>query len=292
MHFISESWQNLFNGQTEKEFLEYANTRINKDILLLEKRIDLDTYTNENAKFLLNSLLAHISTSKDKTITGFKPRDGLMLPSVVLKRRIDGKNSGGEYDSTNDIIFLYLLSDDNTVDQETINLLTSPNYINYISHELKHCYRDRMNKGAGRSLKIQHHNNLDTNYVNDPEEFESLKGEIELQAWKDVYTQIKIMSLVKGGIITKSDLCNVIHDVLNTYRETKNFRLGEILNKMTQQNLRKTYKDTYEYCIKEFMKVKLNIETNGENNKLLNKINDRVNLNHWEKNHPNFKWSD
>lgn len=262
-----------------------------ENISLEERKVDLDKYYVDTAKDLCNELKLAIidyeeSGKSNKLIklnTGwaFIPEDSSFLPNFYLdKRNVD---TYGKWLPKLNAIVLYILDDTYNIDDITKQYISNI-LENVLIHELAHYYNDSAKKGTGRSLRIQNYNSNNQAYYNDKEEMDAITKELE----NTIYTDLKQTLDFAKQTLTIDDQCNFINDALRSelyyYKNNKNSEFNKFLTNLTQENLKKVYKDIYNYCINEYLKS-FNPYQNNLGKKLKSKLYNSDAMNAWFKQH-------
>lgn len=232
-----------------------------ENISLEEKKSDLDRYYLNMANTLCNDLKMTIVDYENKgksdklliTHNGWRfiPENQNELPNIYLVKRKSGTLA--EWINKFNCIVLYILNDNNQIDNLTKQYI-SISLSNTLAYELTHYFTDTRASAAGRSIPKAANSNDLTKYYNDKSEIEAFTKSLENYAFNDVKNSIPILH---SGI-TIEDQVDLLGTILNTSlydcKSNKNNEFYEFLNHLTEPNLKKVYKDVYQYAIDEYIK--------------------------------------
>lgn len=242
--------------------IEQAFSILLEDVTLEEKKADLDRYYLNISNNLCNELkiaiIEYENTNKSNnfiiTKNGWKfiPNNQKELPEIYLAKR---KNNDelAEWIRKLNCIVLFILDDNNQIDNITKQCI-STKLENALAHELTHYFTDSRALSSGRSVSIPTDPNNQKKYYNDKNEIEAYTKSLE----NFVFTNVKNnLPILHSGIVIEDQvnlLGTILNNTLNTCKTAKTNDFYKFLNNLTENNLKKVYKDIYQYVIDEYIK--------------------------------------
>lgn len=262
---IEEAVDNVlpdFSAEDKRVFLKKVKLEENFDFItyLPEAKNKLDKYYNdiannlsEDIHYLFNLMMNGFSTNNRLIQFSegilYIPKDKQNFPEIVFTERLNNSQFGSYFPEQN-LIKIYFLGPNNSIDQQTVNLLKYQLPLTLI-HELTHFYIDSSKKGAGLSIKKPNNQN-NVLYINNKDEIESLTKEIENKLLYEIVN-------IYGSILSYLDVekqASFIKDILKQrlydFRTDSNSLFYGRLSLMKPENINKIYKDIYNYCINEY----------------------------------------
>lgn len=174
-----------------------------------------------------------------------------LFPDICLAPR--SHRGVASYDMDNDVVYIFVLNADGTYNPlELADLISNDSIKNVLDHELTHKVDKLDRKSASKSFGTTV-NTHTSEYANDKNETNAITNQIITYIEKDLRQTATDIRNNKSKGLKQYSWKQAISDAINLLlSDLYKQYFGKILDRMTDDNLKKMYRTIYEYFYKRY----------------------------------------